>query len=92
MKAPKLSDVKIDWAGTEKMRKLAARSRKIKITINLDSDLLSNLRQLAGKKGTPYQTYMNWLLREAMAQKVSEEERLDRLEKEVALIKKKLAA
>ncbi len=91
MKPPKL-DLKIDWEGTKRMRKLAARSQKIKITINIDSDILSQIRQRAGKNGSPYQLYLNHLLRETLSQKESEEARLDRLEREVALIKKKLAA
>ena len=92
MKPPKLSDLKIDWEGTKKMRQLAAKSRKIKITINLDADILAQIRKQAAKGGTPYQSYLNWLLRETVAQKTVDEGRLDRLEKEVALIKKKLAA
>jgi predicted DNA binding CopG/RHH family protein len=87
-----MSDLKIDWEGTKKMRQLAARSRKIKITINLDTDILSQIRKMAAKGGTPYQSYLNWLLRETVNQKTAREDRLDRLEKEVALIKKKIAA
>ncbi len=92
MKEPKLRDLKIDWEGTKRMRRLAARSHKIKITINLDADILSQIRKMASKGGTPYQSYLNWLLRETVTQKASDEDRLDRLEREVALIKKKLAA
>ncbi len=92
MKAPNIKDLKIDWEGTKAMRRLAARSKKIKITINIDSDVLSEIRNLAGKGGSPYQSYLNLLLRQALAQKATEEARLDRLEKEVALIKKKIAA
>ena len=92
MKAPRMNDIKIDWASTKKMRGLAARSQKIKITINIDSDLLSQIRNQAEKGGSPYQSYLNLLLRQALAQKATEETRLARLEKEIALIKKQLAA
>lgn len=92
MKPPKISDLKIDWVGTKKMRDLAARSRKIKITINLDADVLSQVRKQAAKGGSPYQSYLNWLLRETLSRKSDNENRLDRLEREIALIKKKIAA
>ena len=92
MKQPKLSDLKIDIAGTKAMRRLMARNPKVKITINLDADILSQIRKLAAKGGTPYQSYLNWLLRETVTQKSNNEDRLDRLEQEVAFIKKELAA
>ena len=92
MKPPRLSDIKIDWEGTKRIRKLAAKSRKIKITINLDADVLSQIRKLAAKGETPYQSYLNRLLRETLTQRQSEEDRLDRLEREISIIKKKLAA
>lgn len=87
-----MNDIKIDWASTKKMRGLAARSQKIKITINIDSDLLSQIRNQAKQGGSPYQSYLNLLLRQALSQKATEETRLARLEKEIALIKKQLAA
>jgi len=92
MKEPRLSDLKIDIEGTRAMRRLMAKNPKIKITINLDTDILSQIRKMAAKGGTPYQSYLNWLLRETLNQKTTEGDRLDRLEKEVALIKKWLAA
>lgn len=92
MKQPKLSHLKIDQTGTRRLRQAAAGTHKIKITINLDSDILTHLRQKASKRGSPYQTYLNNLLREAISKNVSDDDRLEKLEKEVALIKKKLAA
>lgn len=68
------------------------RSQKVKITINVDADTLSAVRELAEKGGMPYQTLLNRLLRETVIQKKSEESRLARLEREVNRIKRELAA
>ncbi len=92
MKQPKWSDLKLDKEGTLRMREEMARIQKIKITINLDSDVLDRIRNYANKKGTPYQRYLNALLRQAIKQKTEEESRLDRLEEEIIQLKKKLAA
>lgn len=92
MKQPKMSDLRVARVATRLMRARMAKVQKIKITINLDADLLSQIRQLSEKRGTPYQTYLNRLLRETLAHRRGERSRLDRLERELAGIKKKLAA
>ena len=74
MKQPKLSDLKLDIDGTRRMRSMMAKVRKIKITINLDADILERLRNEATKNGTPYQRYLNRLLREAFIQRKKEED------------------
>lgn len=91
MKQPKLHNLKIDMVGTRRIRE-RMRSQKVKITINVDSDTLSAVRELAEKGGMPYQTLLNRLLRETVILKKSEESRLARLEREVNRIKKELAA
>jgi predicted DNA binding CopG/RHH family protein len=92
MKQPKMSNLKIDQAGTQKMRKKMASAKKVKITINFDSDILLELKDLAGKSGIPYQTLINRMVREAINQKADELSRLDKLEEEVKKLKAKLAA
>lgn len=39
MKQPKLNDLKIDTKGTKAMRKMMAKAKKIKITVNEDFSL-----------------------------------------------------
>jgi predicted DNA binding CopG/RHH family protein len=93
MKQPKLKDVKIDVKGTEKMRSRMAKAKKIKITVNVDEDLLETLKLRSDETGIPYQSLLNRVLRSAMQEQADgESSRLDRLEKDVATLKKKLTA
>jgi predicted DNA binding CopG/RHH family protein len=92
MKKPKMSDLEVDRLGTLKMRSVMARSKKIKITINIDDDIIGALKRISKKTGVPYQSLMNSLLRIAVSEKEAEVSRLDRLESEVARLKKKLSA
>jgi predicted DNA binding CopG/RHH family protein len=93
MKQPKLKDVKIDVKGTERMRSRMAKSKKIKITVNVDEDLLEALKLRSDETGVPYQSLLNRVLRSAMHEQANgESSRLDRLEKEVATLKKRLTA
>ncbi len=93
LKQPKLKDVKIDLKGTERIRSRMAKAKKIKITVNVDEDLLESLKLRSDKTGVPYQTLLNRVLRAAMQEKSTDEvSRLDRLEREVKSLKKKLSA
>lgn len=92
MKQPKLSDLKIDAKGTKAIRKIMAKSKKIKITVNVDEDLLFELRKMADAQGTPYQTLLNKVLKDAVHLKKEEGSRLDRLEREIERLKKKISA
>lgn len=92
MKQPKLSDLKIDTKGTKAMRKMMAKAKKIKITINVDEDLLSELKHMAEETGVPYQSLLNRVLKDAVMAKKDEGSRLDRLEREVERLKKKISA
>ena len=92
MKQPKLNDVKVDVKGTKAIRSMMAKAKKIKITINVDEDLLAELRQMADSSGVPYQTLLNRVLKDAISLKRDEGSRLDRLEREVERLKKKLSA
>ncbi len=92
MKQPKMKNIKVDKAGTRKMRASMEKAKKVKITINLDSDLLEVLRDLADDRGAPYQTLINRMLRQvAMGKKPLDESRLEKIERELALLKKKIA-
>ena len=92
MKQPKLSDLKVDLKGTKAVRKMMAKSRKVKITINVDEGILLELRRMAESMGTPYQTLLNKVLKDALFSKIDEGSRLDRLERELERLKKKLVA
>lgn len=92
MKQPKMSNLKIDVKGTKAIRKLQKKDSKIKITINLDAEILEDLRHRAEKTGVPYQRLLNTLLKESLEGQDEESSRLDKLEKEVANLKKKLSA
>lgn len=92
MKQPKLSDLKIDTKGTKTMRKMMAKAKKIKITVNVDEDLLAELKLMAEKTGTPYQSLLNRVLKDAVISKKNEGSRLDKLEREVERLKKKISA
>jgi predicted DNA binding CopG/RHH family protein len=91
MKQPKVSDLVIDRKGTKQMRAEAAKTRKIKITINIDQDSLDSLREMAGETGAPYQKLLNQILREGLRKRGEAESRLDRIEKELARLKKQVA-
>lgn len=92
MKQPKLTDLEVDVKATKKLRFKAAKSTKVKITINIEEDILSAIRADADASGVPYQNLVNHLLEHALADKNMESDRLDRLEKEVRKLKKKISA
>ncbi len=92
MKHPKVSDLNIDVHGTKAMRLKMTKANKIKITINIDGDVLETLRGKAEKSGVPYQSLLNRLLRDAVNKASLDDSRLDKLEKEVRDLKKKLSA
>lgn len=93
MKQPRLKDVVIDAKGTDRMRSRIAKAKKLKITINIDEDLIAALRLRSEKTGVPYQNLLNRVLRSALASKRSDDSsRIDRLEKEVATLRKKISA
>ncbi len=92
MKQPKLSDLKYDREGTKRIRTLAAGAKKVKITINIDQESLEALRDMAGKAGASYQKLLNQILKEGLKKHEDSESRLDRIEKELERIKKKILA
>lgn len=92
MKQPKLSNLTINKLGTKKIREMAAKSKKMKITINVDKDSLDAIKNLAESTGSSYQKLLNEILKKGLEKYNDSETRLQKLENEVARIKKKLAA
>ena len=64
----------------------------VKITINVDADSLTKLKALSAESGVPYQRLLNGILRERLSMTDTVHARLNRLEKELAQVKKTLAA
>lgn len=91
MKQPKLNNLKIDKKGTKAIRDEITKSKKVKITINFDAEILEEVKKLADDMGSPYQTLLNKLLKDALSDNKAKEDRLDRLEKEIRALKKKIA-
>lgn len=92
MRKPKVSSLKIDVGETNRIRKMAKEAKSIKITINIDAPTLTKLKTQAAKTGVPYQRLLNQVLRHSLDEKGQDDTRLEKLEKEVAQIRKKLAA
>ncbi|MBC7712300.1 MAG: BrnA antitoxin family protein [Rhizobacter sp.] len=92
MKQPKLSDLTLNIEGTKRIREMAAKSKKIKITINIDEDTIELIKSMAAKTGGSYQKTLNELLKTGLEKNNDAELRLQKIEKEIAKIKKKLAA
>lgn len=91
MRQPKLSNLKVDVRGTRAMRRAATKSKKVKITINIDEDSLSHLRNRSDKTGVPYQRLLNQILKEALKEEGAVESRLEKLERELDRLKKSVA-
>jgi predicted DNA binding CopG/RHH family protein len=92
MKQPKLSDLVIDPEGTKEIRSGMKRAKKIKITVNVDEDSLTRLRKISDQTGIPYQTLLNRILKDGLSQRFEAESRLDRIERDLRKIKRKIAA
>lgn len=83
MKTPKPSNLRINHRLTKQIRE--------KITINIDQDSLNALKLLAEKNGASYQKLLNQILREGLKKTDLDESRLDRIEKEIEKLKRKVA-
>jgi predicted DNA binding CopG/RHH family protein len=92
MKEPKLSELEIDQKGTRQIRSRMAKTKSVKITINIDKENLDTLRTKAAETGVPYQRLLNRLLTRALRMDQESESRLNRLEKEVKKLKTKIVA
>jgi predicted DNA binding CopG/RHH family protein len=92
MKEPRLKNLKEDTLETAKIRRSLKKQKRVKITINLDADSLEALKKEALASGVPYQRLLNKLLKQSLANKRAAESRIDRLERELREIKRRLAA
>jgi len=92
MREPTLRNLKLDAAETTKIKRAMKKQRLVKITINLDADSLKAVKKEASASGVPYQRLLNKLLKESLASKRATESRIDRLERELREVKKRLAA
>ena len=92
MRKPRISDVRVDTTGTHRLRAEMAGRESVKITINVDADSLAKLKELSADSGVPYQRLLNSILKERLSKADSVHSRLDRIEKELARVKKTLAA
>jgi predicted DNA binding CopG/RHH family protein len=92
VRKPRISDLRVDTAGTHKLRAEMAGRPSVKITINVDADSLAKLKELSADSGVPYQRLLNGILKERLSMADTVHARLDRIEKELARVKKTLAA
>ena len=92
MREPKLGNLKVDVAETSKVRRSMKKQKSVKITINLDADSLEAVKKEASVSGVPYQRLLNRILKESLASKRSTESRMDRIERELREVKRRLAA
>ena len=92
MREPKIKNLKVDVAETAKIRRSLKKQKSVKITINLDADSLNTLKKEASASGVPYQRLLNRLLKESLTSKRATESRIDRLERGLREVKRKLAA
>jgi predicted DNA binding CopG/RHH family protein len=77
--------------GSVRISGVAPAAGKTKITINIDRDILGVLRTEAAKTGVPYQRLVNQLLRKALQKDGEMESRLERLERKMNKLKRKLS-
>jgi len=92
VRKPSIRDMKVDIAGTRRLRAKMAGRGSVKITINVDADSLTKLKELSAESGVPYQRLLNGILKERLAKADTLRSRLNRIEKELARVKKALAA
>ena len=91
MRRSSIRDLKEDTAGTRRLRAEMAGCRSVKITINVDADSLTKLKAQSAESGVPYQRLLNSLLKERLATSDTVHACLDRIEKELARVKRTLA-
>jgi len=92
MKQPKLKDLVIDRAGTRKLRSQLDKTKRIKISINFDERSLTFLRKVSGRSALPYQQILSHVLKETTGDTGAAKSRLDRIERELKKLKRRIAA
>ena len=91
MKKPNVNNLKVDSTETKRIHAAMARQKSIKITINIDAATLAKFRSMADKSGVPYQRLINRTLSESLIAEAVAQSRLERIEKELKALKKKIA-
>lgn len=91
MRKPSLKNLKVDQVETRRVRVSMSHQKSIKITININADTLAKLKEIAEDSGVPYQRLINRTLTESLAVSAKQSSRLDRVEKELAALKRKIA-
>jgi predicted DNA binding CopG/RHH family protein len=91
MKQPNLNDLTIDRSGTKKLRSQLKKTKNLKITINIDKRTLTYLRKASGQSVIPYQRILSQVLKETASKKDEAKSRLDRIERELAKLKRQIA-
>lgn len=92
MKKPALSDLQRSAGETRRMRSAKINPQNIKITINIDTDSMTRLREISEQSGVPYQRLLNKFLKEGLEKNSAMESRLTKLETELEKLKRKVAA
>jgi hypothetical protein len=92
MRQPKLSDLTIDPAGTRKLRSRLTKTKKIKITINIDERSLTFLRKVSHQLAPPYLRLLNQVFKQGPTYTDETKARLDRIERELQKLKRQIAA
>lgn len=92
MRKASVKNLRVDPKETRRIRSALAKQGSVKITINIDSTSLAELRRLSTESGVPYQRLLNQVLREGLAGRTKTESRLARLERELKQVKKQVAA
>ena len=92
MRKPGIKNLRLDLKETKRVHSALAKRKSVKITINIDSGSLEELRRLSTASGVPYQRLLNQVLREGLGGRAKTESRLDRLERELEQVKKRVAA
>lgn len=92
MKEPKLTDLSIDWKGTERLRAKMAKAKKITITINVDRSALAFLAKLSPRDRKAYQNLLAGAPKRSSNATLDTERRLSTVEEELRKLKRQLAA
>ena len=91
MRKPSIRALNVDPAGTRRLRAEMAGRGSVKVTINVDAASLATLQALSVESGVPHQRLLNSLLKERLATSDTVHACLDRIEKELARVKRTLA-
>lgn len=92
MRKPSIRNLKIDIPETKRIRSAMTRQKSVKITINIDSATLSKYKSLAEESGVPYQRLINKTLAESLVTEAIAQSRIEKIEKELKALRKKIAA